>query len=87
MREVGFYRFAEDSDAWAAKAYRVERDGSMYIFANDQARGFDVFRYDSAVKAHAQGRWLSAAPGNVVSAVDAINHRGPSGKPWCLLVK
>ncbi|MFP5310144.1 MAG: LVIVD repeat-containing protein [Actinomycetes bacterium] len=62
MREVGYYRFPADSDAWSAKAYRLDEDGSGYIFANDQTRGLDVFRYDaSAAEAEDGGRWLTPA--------------------------
>ncbi len=62
MREVGYYRFAADSDAWSAKAYRFDADGSAYIFADDQTRGFDVYRYEAAAaEAEQQGLWLSPA--------------------------
>jgi hypothetical protein len=62
MREVGYYRFPADSDAWSAKAYRLDEDGSGYIFANDQTRGLDVFRYDAAAPAAEDGgRWLTPA--------------------------
>jgi len=62
MAELGFYRFAEDSDAWAAKAYRFDEDGSFHVFANDQTRGFDVYRFDaSAAPAQAPGTWLNEA--------------------------
>lgn len=61
MREIGFYRFLEDSDAWSAKVFEFDEDGSAYIFANDQTRGFDVYRYDATAPAAADaGTWLTA---------------------------
>jgi len=42
--ECGFAYF-ENSDTWSAKAYRIEDDGSFYLFSNDIIRGLDVFRY------------------------------------------
>ncbi|MBW3659011.1 MAG: hypothetical protein KY457_10260, partial [Actinobacteria bacterium] len=62
MREVGFYRDPVDSDAWAAKVFAFEADGSAYLFSNDQTRGLDIYRYDATVPASSSssGRWLSA---------------------------
>lgn len=60
MEEVGYYRFPADSDAWSAKVFRFEDDGSAFIFADDQTRGFDVFRYDAgAPQAADPGTWLT----------------------------
>ena len=61
IREVGYYRFADDSDAWSAKVMDFEPDGSAYVYANDQTRGLDVFRYDAAAAPAAdEGMWLDA---------------------------
>lgn len=60
MAEVGFYRFSEDSDVWSAKVMSWDEDGSAYIFADDQSRGFDVFHFDNtAPVAEEQGTWLT----------------------------
>jgi hypothetical protein len=57
--EDGFIRFP-DSDTWSAKVNRWEDDGSAYIFADDQTRGFDVYRYDAGAAAAAeQGTWVT----------------------------
>ena len=59
LREVGFFRFP-DSDTWSAKVMRWEEDGSAYIFADDQTRGFDVYRYDATAESAADdGTWMS----------------------------
>jgi hypothetical protein len=58
IKELGFFRFA-DSDTWAAKAVRADRDG-FYLFGNDKRRGFDVYEYTpGAAAATAPGRWLT----------------------------
>ncbi|MDQ3530626.1 MAG: hypothetical protein M3425_11905, partial [Actinomycetota bacterium] len=62
MKEVGHFRFVADHDTWAAKVNKFARDGSAYIFSNDQTRGLDVFRYDSAAaKPSKKGRWMTPA--------------------------
>ena len=87
MKEVGYYRFIEDSDAWAAKVHRFDADGSAYIFSNDQTRGFDVYRYNAkAPAAQEQGEWLS--PAQTVAHVRALRARLTNtavDKPICLL--
>lgn len=61
MQEVGYYRF-NDSDAWSAKVVEWDQDGSAYIFAADQTRGFDVFHYDNTAEvAEDPGTWLTPA--------------------------
>jgi hypothetical protein len=63
MRELASLRF-DDSDTWAVKAPWVSRDEPFYIFGNDQARGFDVYRVDLTDPADAsttQGEWLGPA--------------------------
>ena len=47
MREVGHY-VMPDSDTWSFKTNRINRDGSFFGYANDLARGFDVYRFDGA---------------------------------------
>ena len=61
MVEVGFARFA-DSDTWSAKVMEWDEDGSAYIFADDQTRGFDVYRFDNTAEtAENPGTWLTPA--------------------------
>ena len=45
ISELGNARFT-DSNAWAVKAPTFNREGVSYMYANDQNRGFDVFRFD-----------------------------------------
>ncbi len=60
MREIGYYRFPADSDAWSAKVFDFEEDGSAYIYADDQTRGLDVFRFDAGGATAAEpGTWLT----------------------------
>jgi putative cell wall-binding protein len=44
--EVLGWGYLSDSDTWSVKTPRIEADGSMYLFANDIVRGFDVWRFD-----------------------------------------
>jgi hypothetical protein len=71
MRELASFRF-DDSDTWAVKAPWVSRDEPFYIYGNDQARGFDVYRVDltdgSAVSTTA-GEWLT--PAQILARVQA----------------
>ena len=61
MKEIGHARFP-DSVAWAAKTPRIADDGSFHLFANDQARGLDVFRFDPAAASSGDaGTWLAGA--------------------------
>ena len=61
MKEIGYFYFP-NSDTWAAKAYRIEEDGSFYIFGNDLNRGLDVYRFDSGAPApEGTGTWLTPA--------------------------
>jgi hypothetical protein len=58
IKQLGSYRFT-DSDTWAAKAVKVDRQG-FYLFGNDKRRGFDVYRYDPQQgTALATGRWMT----------------------------
>ncbi|MBW3619171.1 MAG: hypothetical protein KY461_02920 [Actinobacteria bacterium] len=63
MREIGFWRDPVDSDAWAAKVFEFDEDGSAYIFSNDQTRGLDIFRFeaDAPEASSSNGQWLSPA--------------------------
>ena len=47
MREVGHFVFP-DSDTWSFKTNRIAEDGSFYGYANDLARGFDVYSFSGA---------------------------------------
>jgi hypothetical protein len=47
MREVGHFVFP-DSDTWSFKTNRIAADGSFYGYANDLARGFDVYSFTGA---------------------------------------
>jgi hypothetical protein len=61
MRELASLRF-EDSDTWAVKAPSVSRDEPFYIYGNDQARGFDVYRVDltdDSAASTRSGEWLT----------------------------
>jgi hypothetical protein len=63
MRELASFRFP-DSDTWAVKAPWVSRDVPFYIYGNDQARGFDVYRVDlrdPAAASGTPGEWLRPA--------------------------
>jgi len=90
IREVGFFRFA-DSDTWTAKTNRIAKDGSFYLFANDHARGFDVFRYvrPSAGQAAQMdpGRWLTPdeALAEARSRTGSNSRSDPGARPWCVL--
>ncbi|MDQ1403055.1 MAG: hypothetical protein QOG03_1371, partial [Actinomycetota bacterium] len=63
IKQVGWFAY-DVTDTWSVKAPadRFEPDGSFYMYANDQLRGFDVYRYDAtAPKATQAGVWLTAA--------------------------
>lgn len=68
MVEVGYYRFPEDSDAWSAKAYGFDEDGSFFVYADDQTRGFDVYRFN-------RGGGVSETPGLFVSPDEALGRK------------
>ncbi|MGE3620050.1 MAG: LVIVD repeat-containing protein [Acidimicrobiia bacterium] len=60
MAEVGWYAFP-DANTWSVKTPGISPDGSFHLFANDLARGLDVFRFDPAVQVRADpGTWLTA---------------------------
>jgi hypothetical protein len=59
MKQLGWFRF-KDSDTWAVKAplETVDRKG-FYMFGNDHARGFDVYRYEPSATVRSPGEWLT----------------------------
>jgi hypothetical protein len=61
MKQLGYYRFP-DSDMWSVKAPTMDRSG-FYMYANDHARGFDVYRYapGTTSSSSSTGTWLTAA--------------------------
>lgn len=60
VTEVASGRFA-NSDTWAAKTPRVNpRTGDFYLYANDVARGLDIWRFEGdRKKPVTRGRWMS----------------------------
>ena len=78
MKEVGFRRF-DDSYTWAAKTNAVEKDGSFYLYGNDQARGLDVYRFDAGKAGSGTGgdTWMGAAQAaRVLGSRDKIDLSG-----------
>jgi len=67
MKEVGSYTMP-DSDTWAFKTNRINRDGSFFGYGNDQARGFDVYRFKGL------NRSVPAlVPVNIVTTPDSVS--------------
>jgi hypothetical protein len=62
VREIGSARFP-DSDAWSAKTPRIHpATGDFYLYANDIARGLDIWKFEGAGKRSGKpGRWMSGA--------------------------
>jgi hypothetical protein len=62
VKEIGSARFP-DSDAWSAKTPRIHPvTGDFYLYANDIARGLDIWRFEGAGKKSGKpGRWMSGA--------------------------
>ena len=61
MKEIGYYRI-QDMDTWSAKTPEIAQDGSFHLFANDMARGLDVYKFDGAGPTSAKtGTWMGAA--------------------------
>ena len=91
MKQLGFYYFedkaagARASDTWAVKAPKMTREGSFYMYGNDQNRGFDVYRFDNAAPATTEvGRWMT--PGQALAMTKSLKTSGfKLGKPFCLL--
>jgi hypothetical protein len=95
LTEVAFAHF-DDSDTWAVKAPYVDRDGTFYIYGNDQQRGMDVYEVElgldpapgagdgGAVRAAATGRdvWLTPQQAQQMLPTAAL----PTDyTPYCLL--
>jgi hypothetical protein len=61
MKGIGHYRI-QGMDAWSAKTPEIAPDGSFHLFANDIARGLDVYEFDGAAAEPAEkGTWMGAA--------------------------
>ncbi len=62
MKEIGSARFP-GSDTWSAKTPQINaRTGDFYLYANDMARGMDIWKFDGAgAKPAKQGRWMGGA--------------------------
>jgi hypothetical protein len=61
MRQIGYYRI-QNMDAWSAKTPEIASDGSFHLFANDIARGLDVYKFNgSAATSAKSGTWMGAA--------------------------
>ena len=61
MKEIGYYRI-QNMDSWSAKTPEIGDDGSFHLFANDIARGLDVYEFDGAAAESAKkGTWMGAA--------------------------
>ena len=60
VKEIGSARFPS-SDTWSAKTPTIDaRTGDFYLYANDIARGLDIWRFDGAgAKPAKKGRWMS----------------------------
>jgi hypothetical protein len=84
MKQLGWYRFP-DSDTWAVKAPFVSRSG-FYLYGNDHARGFDVYRWrPSAAGAASAGRWLSPEEAAAASQRLRVAGAGARLTAICLL--
>ena len=60
MKEVGYYRI-QNMDAWSAKTPEIAPDGSFHLFANDIARGLDVYKYKgTGATSTKTGTWMGA---------------------------
>jgi hypothetical protein len=96
MKEVAHAEFP-DSDTWAVKSPRVDRDGTFHIYGNDQRRGMDIYEVtldlppvgEASALAVGTGRdaWLSPAEADQVLARRGVGKaRGADGTgPFCLL--
>jgi hypothetical protein len=60
MRGIGYYRI-QGMDAWSAKTPEIGSDGSFHLYANDIARGLDVYEFDGAgATSKRTGTWMGA---------------------------
>jgi hypothetical protein len=62
VREIGSARFP-GSDTWSAKTPSIDRrTGDFYLYANDMARGLDIWKFDGdGAKPAKKGRWMGGA--------------------------
>jgi hypothetical protein len=62
VKEIGSARFPS-SDTWSAKTPAIDRrSGDFFLYANDIARGLDIWKFDGAgTKPAKKGRWMSGA--------------------------
>ena len=59
MKALGYYRIS-GMDAWSAKTPKIGRNGDFYLYANDIARGLDVYHFDAGDTASSRtGQWMS----------------------------
>ena len=83
MKEIGYHYF-ENSSTWSVKTNRIEPDGSFYLYANDQNRGLDVFRFDgTAAPSENPGTWLSPAEALARARAMGVQRDAQTG-PFCL---
>src|SRR5918997_166185 len=60
MKGIGYYRI-QGMDAWSAKTPEIAEDRSFHLYANDIARGPDVYEFDGAASTSARsGTWMGA---------------------------
>lgn len=84
MKEIGYYYFP-NSDTWSAKTNKFSKNGSFYLYGNDIARGFDVYKFNAkAEKASNPGTWLSPQAAEDLLAPNT-KPIGEDNAPFCLL--
>jgi hypothetical protein len=60
MKGIGYYRI-QGMDAWSAKTPEIADDGSFHLYANDIARGLDVYEFEGAAATSSKsGTWMGA---------------------------
>jgi hypothetical protein len=74
MREVGFYRFP-DSNTWAVKTPQASRNG-FYLYGNDHARGFDVYKWTPTGTPTTNGGGIWRSPEQTLEAMKAYQASG-----------
>jgi LVIVD repeat len=83
MQEIGYAWFA-NGESWSAKTNRIEPDGSFYLYSNDQKRGLDVFRFNGAAPASAEGgTWLTPAQALARARAMGVQRDAQTG-PFCM---
>jgi hypothetical protein len=82
LRQIGWYAF-DYTDVWSVKAPvdGFAPDGSFYMFANDQLRGFDVYHFDAKAEPSPSGLWLNPA----VSLKVSLANGSQGVQPFCVL--